>query len=140
MNLNFSFIDTIGPSNATRAIIAIYDVFGFVPQTLQGADLLSHSVNALVLVPDFFKGNPLPLSLYPPDTDEKKKIAGQFMQVTGNIDANLTKLGELAQEAKGAYRDVKGWGCYGLCWGGKVAVLKSAAGTPFKAAGTAHPG
>lgn len=118
----------------------MYDVFGFAPQTLQGADLLSHSLGALVLVPDFFKGKPLPLSLYPPDTDEKKKTAGAFMQGTANFDINLLKLGEVVKEAKGKYDTVKGWGCYGLCWGGKIAVLSSRTGTEFKAAGTAHPG
>ncbi|CAF9942138.1 hypothetical protein IMSHALPRED_003378 [Imshaugia aleurites] len=131
---------TIGPSTSTRALIAVYDIFGFTPQTLQGADLLSHSLDALVLVPDFFKGKPLSLSLYPPDTDEKKKTAGEFMQGTANIDANAKKLGEVAVAAKGEYESVKGWGCYGLCWGGKLAVLHSGAGTVFKAAGTAHPG
>lgn len=91
-------------------------------------------------MPDFFKGKPLPLSLYPPDTDEKKKIAGEFMQGTANIDVNSKTLGKMVVEAKGAYGDVKCWGCYGLCWGGKLAVLNSGAGTEFKAAGTAHPG
>ena len=102
--------------------------------------MLSHSLEALVLMPDFFEGNALPLSIYPPDTEEKKKRVGEFRQGTANIDANAPKLGEVAKEAKGKYKGVKGWGCYGLCWGGKVAVLKSGAGTEFKAAGTAHPG
>lgn len=80
------------------------------------------------------------MSVYPPDTDEKKKTAGEFMQGTANLDANVPKLGEVSKEAKGKYEAVKGWGCYGLCWGGKIAVLNSGPGTEFKAAGTAHPG
>ena len=91
-------------------------------------------------MPDFFKGNALPLTLYPPDTDAKKKRASEFMQGPANVDANVHKLAEVLLEAKNAYSSVKSWGCYGLCWGGKVAALSSAAGTSFKAAGTAHPG
>ena len=132
--------DTTGSPHSTRALIAVYDIFGFAPQTLQGADLLSHSLDALVLVPDFFKGNALSLSLYPPDTDEKKKIAGEFMQKTANIESNVPILGKVLKEAKEKHEGVKGWGCYGLCWGGKMAVLNSGPGTGFKAAGTAHPG
>lgn len=85
-------------------------------------------------------GNALSLSIYPPDTDEKKKIAAEFKEKTSNIDTNVPKLGEVAKEAKKKYEGVKGWGCYGLCWGGKLAVLQSGPGTEFKAAGTAHPG
>lgn len=100
---------TTGPSHSTRALIAVYDIFGFAPQTLQGADLLSQSLAALVLVPDFFEGKALPLSLYPPDTDEKKKTAGEFMQGTANVDANVPKLEEVVKEAKQKYESVKGW-------------------------------
>jgi dienelactone hydrolase len=35
---------------------------------------------------------------------------------------------------------VKNWGVFGLCWGGKIAVLVSAQGSPFSVSGTAHPG
>ena len=139
-HLTPSLSDAIGPANPTRALIAIYDIFGLVPQTLQGADLLSHSLNSLILMPDFFKGNALPLNLYPPDTDEKKKFAGEFMQGPANIDANVHKLAEVMLDAKKSYSSVKSWGCYGLCWGGRLAALSSAAGTEFRVAGTAHPG
>lgn len=112
--------DTTGPSTSKRALIGVYDVFGSMPQTLQGADRLATSLNALVLMPDFFKGEPLPLSLYPPNTDERKKTVGEFMQTKANIDANTKKLLEIVKEAKGKYTEVEGWGVYGLCWGGKV--------------------
>ena len=77
-------------------------------------------------MPDFFKGEPLPLSLYPPDTDEKKKTAMIFMATTANIDGNVVKLVEVVKEAKGKgeYESVKSWGTYGLCWGGKVCWLQ----------------
>ena len=56
-----------------------------MPQTIQGADLLAESLKAVVLVPDFFKGEPLPLSIYPPNTEEKKKMAGEFIAGTAGM-------------------------------------------------------
>ena len=100
--------------------MAVYDIFGFCPQTFQGADRLAESVKCLLLMPDFFEGEPLPLSLYPPDTDEKKKIAMEFMAGPANVDKTVEKLVEAVKEAKEKYGTVKSWGTYGLCWGGKV--------------------
>ena len=71
-------------------------------------------------MPDFFKGEPLPLSIYPPDTDEKKKTAGEFMRGKGDFEATVKKLLEVVKEAKERYSGVESWGVYGLCWGGKV--------------------
>lgn len=34
---------TTGPKDAKSALLVVYDIFGFFPQTLQGADLLAHS-------------------------------------------------------------------------------------------------
>lgn len=31
-----------GPADATKAILVIYDIFGFFPQTIQGADILAY--------------------------------------------------------------------------------------------------
>lgn len=31
-----------GPSDASKAILVVYDIFGFFPQTLQGADILAY--------------------------------------------------------------------------------------------------
>lgn len=84
-------------------------------------------------MPDFFKGEPLPLSLYPPDTDEKKKTAMEFMAGPANVPKNVDKLVEAVKEAKGKYGTVESWGTYGLCWGGKLCepcmTLKAKDGT-----------
>jgi hypothetical protein len=51
-----------GPASAKHAILIIYDIFGFSPQTLQGADILSHADDEhhqyQVFVPDWFRGSP----------------------------------------------------------------------------------
>lgn len=101
---------------------------------------MAESLNAIVLMPDFFKGEPIDSSLYPPDTDVKKKMVGQFMATKGDVQAAGKMLVESVKEAKGKYTGVRNWGTYGLCWGGKIAVLACGEGTEFKVAGTAHPG
>ncbi|KAI4215530.1 MAG: hypothetical protein LQ351_001999 [Letrouitia transgressa] len=72
---------TTGPSSATSAVFIIYDIFGLSSQAIQGADILAHSDKShqyQVFMPDLFLGKPLPHSVYPPDTDEKKKTLGDF--------------------------------------------------------------
>lgn len=121
--LTLRLLDVTGSPTSKTALIGVYDIFGFTPQTFQGADRLAASLNGFVLLPDFFQGEPLSLSLYPPNTDEKKKTVGEFMQGKASIPPNTEKLVEVVKEAKGKYTGVEGWGVYGLCWGGKVRRL-----------------
>ena len=58
--------DVTGPSSATKAILFVYDIFGYFPQTLQGADILATSDKEnkyQIFMPDFFEGKPLDVSL-----------------------------------------------------------------------------
>jgi len=58
-------IDVTGPANASKAILYVYDIFGYYPQSLQGADILSTSDKDhtyQVFMPDFFEGNPADIS------------------------------------------------------------------------------
>ncbi|KAI9820583.1 MAG: hypothetical protein M1827_004952 [Pycnora praestabilis] len=129
-----------GNESSKRGIITVYDVFGPQPPTLQGADRLSSHLDALVLVPDFFKGKAIELSIFPIDSDEKKQRAQKFMAEQANPEVNVGVLKEVTIEAKEKWRGVEGWGSLGLCWGGKLVALASGPGTPFKASGQAHPG
>jgi dienelactone hydrolase len=64
-----------GPKDADKAILVLYDIFGFKNQILQGADLLAWSdkdSTYQVFMPDFFQeSGPADIAWYPPDTDEK---------------------------------------------------------------------
>ena len=91
-------------------------------------------------MPDFFRGEPLPFSNFPADTNEKKKRAGDFLTAKADFKVNKAKVVEVLNEAMGVYGSVRSWGVYGLCWGGKVAALACAKETEFRVAGTAHPG
>lgn len=59
-------IDVTGPSDATKAIVVIYDIFGYFDQTVQGADILAHSDSHQkykVYIPDWFNGKPCPIEM-----------------------------------------------------------------------------
>ena len=96
-----------------------------MPPTLQGADRLAESLDAVVLVPDFFKGEPLSLGVVPSDTAEKKTMIQNFMAEKANPFEVFPSLVQTATEAKEKYPNVQGWGVFGLCWGGKVRASES---------------
>jgi len=102
--------------------------------------MLAEGLGAVVIVPDFFKGEALPPNTFPPDTDEKKQIAEKFLAEQANVPKNTEALLQVAAEAKKQWPSAKNWGAFGLCWGGKIVVLASAGGSPFVVSGTAHPG
>ncbi|RFU78627.1 dienelactone hydrolase [Trichoderma arundinaceum] len=136
----------VGPEDASRGIVHIYDIFGIWPQTIQGADRLSAQSGSLVLVPDFFDGKGLDQGDIPNDTEEKTQRVYAFFNSTANPQDNLIKLLALRKELAEKYPAIEGhWGLFGLCWGGKLTVLacgegNEGVGRRFTASGTAHPG
>ena len=129
-----------GSQSSKKCVIDIFDAFGIRPQTLQGADMLSAGLGALVLMPNFFKGEGADPAAFPPDTPEKQKILKDFMTAHGDFDKNLADLLDFTEAAKEKWPGVVNWGVFGLCWGGKVAALASAEGTPFQVSGQGHGG
>ncbi|KUJ23973.1 uncharacterized protein LY89DRAFT_8048 [Mollisia scopiformis] len=128
-----------GPPTSKKALITIYDIFGFASQTLQGADLLAAAVGALVFVPDFLEGHVAREEWFASKEPSPEKAAFFAML---DPAGNAGKLGRFVEAAKGEveFGDVQSWGAFGLCWGGKIAVLASGPGTPFKVSGQTHPG
>ncbi|MCJ1228933.1 hypothetical protein MMC12_005597 [Toensbergia leucococca] len=132
-----------GPSTAKTAIFIIYDIFGFSPQGLQGADILAHADSShqyQVFIPDFFLGSPCEPSWYPPDTDEKKEKLGAFFAGPAAPKPNVAKVGPLVKAIeKEVGGGIEQWASLGQCWGGKIISFTSQEGTPFKAAAEVHP-
>ena len=62
--------------------------------------MLAAGLGAVVIVPDFFKGEALPPNTFPPDTDEKKQIAEKFLAEQANVPKNTEALLQVAAEAK----------------------------------------
>ena len=116
-------IDNTGPSDATTAVLLIYDIFGIKPQTLQAADILAHSDQEHqyhVFMPDFFEGKPFALEDHPPDTPEKQEKFQKFFSGPADIATTIPKVNETVKELSKANPSIKKWGVVGYCWGGKV--------------------
>ncbi|KAI0011360.1 hypothetical protein F4779DRAFT_573389 [Xylariaceae sp. FL0662B] len=131
-----------GPKDATKGIIAIYDIFGYYPQTIQGADILSTSDKSQkykVFIPDWFKGAPADLSWFPPDTEEKQKNLGAFFQKHPPPSV-AEKVPDYVKAVSDRHPEIKSWAIIGYCWGGKVvSLVTSSADTVFKAGVELHP-
>ncbi|KAF2753453.1 carboxymethylenebutenolidase [Pseudovirgaria hyperparasitica] len=132
---------TTGPSSAKKGILVVYDIFGYFPQTLQGADILatgdSHQ-NYQVFMPDFFEGKPADISWYPPDNEEKGKKLGDFFNTTAAPPTTVGRIPKILDELKNS-TGIQDWGILGYCWGGKIVNLSTQQGTPFKAGAAVHP-
>ncbi|PWY87403.1 alpha/beta-hydrolase [Aspergillus heteromorphus CBS 117.55] len=129
-----------GSPDARVGLVDIYDIFGLSSQTLQGADLLAARLNAVVLIPDFFKGAAAHHDWLPPNTDEKMAALTAFMTNSASIPDAVVVLGKAIEEYRARFPSAKKWGAFGLCWGGKVTVLLSGPDSPFIASGQVHPG
>jgi len=136
----FNKVYVTGPETpGDLAFVCVYDIFGFKPQTQQGADIIASELNAQVLMPDFFEpGEPWPADRFPPQTDEDKVKLQQFFGGVANPQQSVQKLLEVGKALKS--EGAKFVGTFGFCWGGKVTILAgSAASTPFDAVSAIHP-
>ncbi|KAI0850873.1 Alpha/Beta hydrolase protein [Daldinia vernicosa] len=131
-----------GPKQATKGIITIFDIFGFYPQTLQGADILATSDRSQqyrVFIPDWFHGEPAPLEWFPPDTEDKQKNLAAFFQ-KNSPPSVAAKVPDYVAVVKAKYPEIKSWAILGFCWGGKVvSLVLSQPDTVFRAGVEAHP-
>lgn len=128
--------DVTGPASATTGIISFYDIFGLLPQIIQGADILAYSNTerpSLVFMPDFLKGNTASFSWYPPDTEEKQAIAGAWMGENLSPPKHLPMLQEVVDAASKAYPQISSWGIIGYCYGGKIVAIVGGLDSRFKA-------
>ncbi|MCJ1323998.1 hypothetical protein MMC10_000660 [Thelotrema lepadinum] len=132
--------DKTGPAKAKTAIVLIYDVFGFAPQTIQGADLLSHVKDgSAVYVPDFLRGSYVDPSWLPPDTEEKQKAFGAFFSGPANPGAAIEAIHGLVEAIRADNGPQTKLAALGLCWGAKVVAATSGSGTPWSVGAAAHP-
>ncbi|KAG8917835.1 hypothetical protein FRC00_013164 [Tulasnella sp. 408] len=119
-----------GPTDTGKTIIVIFDIFG------QGADLIAETVKAKVVMPDFFRDEPMDLKYYPPTTDEAKQKISEFFRVKGNFDDRLAELVDAAQAERN--KGVAKVAAVGYCFGAKVTTLGNIKGA-FDATAAIHP-
>ncbi|CRG83121.1 putative AIM2 family protein C30D10,14 [Talaromyces islandicus] len=122
-----------GNISSKNGVIVVYDIFGFYPQTLKGADRLAEQLNAVALVPDYLEGVYADHSWTPPDR-------AAFFVNNAAPPKVIPKVQATIAEAKTKFPSVEKWAILGLCWGGKLAALVSTEGTDFVASGQVHPG
>ncbi|KAJ2919319.1 hypothetical protein MD484_g1097, partial [Candolleomyces efflorescens] len=135
---DFQRVYVTGPEKSDNAIVCVYDIFGYFPQTQQGADIVASSLNTTVYMPDFFEHDkPFPASKYPPQSDQDKADLQAFFGGTANPPAAIAKLTKFGSHLKS--EGAKNVGVYGFCWGGKVVVSAAGENTPFSAASIIHP-
>jgi dienelactone hydrolase len=132
-----------GNQSSSTVLTIIYDIFGFHPATQQGADLLASSLDALVVMPDFFHGKPMPQELFPPQTDEDKQKVQDFFSGPAEPSKNLKALSSFAKAASETFPASEGQekkhAIMGFCWGAKIAILASDKRDVFKATAAVHP-
>jgi len=114
----------VGPTDTGKAILVVYDIFGFFPQTLQGADILAETVQARVVVADYLQGKAWPLDKFPPANDAEKAELQSLFGTTANPARTLPFVNAVGKELQkdGATKI----GVLGYCWGGKLSVLAGA--------------
>ena len=121
-----TLLDVTGPSSATSALFIIYDIFGFSPQGIQGADILAHGDDEhhqyQVYMPDFFEGKPADQDWYPPDTKEKGEKLGAFFQGPAAPPKSAEKVPQLLEAIKKYSPEIEKSGVVGFCWGAKVSI------------------
>ncbi|WOO78917.1 putative AIM2 family protein [Vanrija pseudolonga] len=124
-----------GPTDTGKAVLYVYDVFGFSPQALQGADLLA-SAGYRVAIPDFLQGNyatPEMFSGTPEGNAARAKLFGGFPGVPTSQSEQIGKALD-GLKAQG-YAKV---GASGFCWGWK-AIVSAEKVNEFDAISAAHP-
>jgi len=128
-----------GPSDAKKAIIDIYDIFGFAPQIIQGADALSAALGVLVFVPDFLEGDYAKGEWFGNPTPENEKLKGELFGRAMAFEPKIKLVTKFVEDVKTKWT-VEKWSALGLCWGGKVVALTSGDGTAFQVSAQVHPG
>ncbi|KAI1180093.1 dienelactone hydrolase [Nemania sp. FL0916] len=114
-----------GPPDADKALLVAYDIFGFLPQIIQGADILATGDSGQsyqIFMPDFFNGSPARMEWYPPVNDEQKAILAEWFK-EAQWSIHSPKLPGLLQAAEKINPSIKAWGIMGFCWGGKMASI-----------------
>ncbi|KAI9209883.1 Alpha/Beta hydrolase protein [Polychytrium aggregatum] len=118
-----------GDKQSTKAIVFVYDIFGYHPNTKQVADLLA-SRGFFVIMPDFFRGEPWNTTPF----EMAELVAFLGKRVPPEVIERDTQTAVEYLKAQG----VTSIGSVGLCWGGLQTFRGGIAGH-FAAVASAHP-
>jgi hypothetical protein len=101
--LLYGLTDVTGNQTSVLGVFEVTDAFGLVPPVIQGADLLTELLDALVVLPDYFDGKPALLGQIDKDGEPIEEIKDQYMKFVkekAQSPENLPKVIFSAGEAK----------------------------------------
>ncbi|ELU42480.1 DLH domain-containing protein [Rhizoctonia solani AG-1 IA] len=124
----------IGDKSSKKAIVVVMDVFGMVPLTQQGCDILA-SQGFYVLMPDYLGDQALGDGDIPFNTPEKIEKRNKLFSGVGNPQTRAVDLVKLGEKLKSEGFTV---GSIGYCWGGKL-IMIAGASDAFAAVAGVHP-
>ncbi|KAK9462025.1 Alpha/Beta hydrolase protein [Lipomyces oligophaga] len=118
----------VGKETAKMALVCIYDVFGYHPNTFQGCDYLALNTESapLVIMPDFFKGEPLDPKKVGLVVDKTVVVDPTYREkwsTQNSVPNHVPYLEKLLPWIQTRFPSVEKIGLYGFCWGGKFAVV-----------------
>ncbi|KAI9276153.1 Alpha/Beta hydrolase protein [Sporodiniella umbellata] len=122
---------TVGPKDAKKAVLVIYDIFAMHTNTKQFCDILAQHCGWKVVMPDFFRGDDANdrMGDIPAMLEWLKKI-GDIEVITPDIQRVEKHLRE---------QGVDNAVLVGFCWGAKIAVQTTARSSFFAGASMIHP-
>jgi dienelactone hydrolase len=117
-----------GSPTSKTGVLVVYDIFGLdFKQTLQGCDIMSSSggreregEGRLVVMPDLFRGEPMDIKNYPPDTPEKQQKLSAFFGSKAAPAKNVEAVRNLVPLLSKSFPSVERWALTGYCWGAVV--------------------
>ncbi|KAL6252556.1 hypothetical protein RBB50_000275 [Rhinocladiella similis] len=133
MDFKFGLQYRTGPLTAKKAIMHVYDLFGYTNQTFQGADMLSTQGKEpyLVLMPDFIGSRKAAkLEWFEPGAD-KQALHNLIADVTSKEQMDLIAQVVGMVQSDPSYAHVQRWAGAGFCWGAKgLSLIASNLGKP----------
>ncbi|KAI8141602.1 dienelactone hydrolase family-domain-containing protein [Fennellomyces sp. T-0311] len=123
----------VGPSDAKKAVVVIYDIFGFHNNTKQFCDVLAKVGGYKVIMPDFFRG----------DSWNEEKGFGDMQKLmawirkVGSFQVIEPQLALVREQL--TKQCIAQAGIVGFCWGGKIAVVATAQDSFYGGASIIHP-
>ena len=93
-----------------------------------------------MFIPDFYRGEGIDISWFPPDTEEKQRLVKKFKDGPGQIAPAVVTVSKVIDEIKNTYGGkFNKFFAVGFCWGAKVAYLSSQESTLLSAVAGCHP-
>ncbi|KAG8682314.1 hypothetical protein FRC08_015040 [Ceratobasidium sp. 394] len=124
----------IGDKASKKAIVVTQDIFGMVPLTQQGCDILA-SQGFYAVMPDFLGDDALKPGDVPFDTPEKVEKRNKLFAGKGSPNGRLPEYLKFGQDLKAEGFKVGG---LGFCWGAKITFMAGASDF-YTAVAAVHP-